>query len=380
MEKRTALAAESPTRRRFVQASAAALAAPAFLGAQPPNEEIHVGIIGVGGRGTSLLERVVRSPGVKVTDVCDIDSAAVDRALTVIGGEGVRTYSDYRRLLDEKEVDALVIATPVDEHKEMAVAALGANKHLYLEKPIAAAAKEVHAVYEASQASKALLQLGFQLRFDPSRSTAIRHIREGGIGGIVYMQGDRHTPDLPRRKPWLFDASVSGNSIVEQAVHIIDLMNWAMDGHPAKAMGLGGISLYEDQPRGRTTWDHYVAVFEYPNGVRFTMTHIFFDPRGFSGIKERIWGSDYAIDLPSARKYELDPQARRPAPWVQLEVSSPGEDMTQLAVNGFFESVRENKEPLNNALWGKYATLTAIMGRTAIEEGRTVTWEEVDAP
>ena len=365
------------TRRTFMKTPAAALGAPALLSSQSPSGEIRVGIIGVGGRGTRLLIHILRARGIKLVAICDTDPDALGRATERAADHEPETYTEFRKLLDRKDIDAVFVATPVNLHKEMAMAALEVHKHLYLEKPMGRTAEDVAAVYRASKTSRGLLQLGFQLRFDPKRSAAVRHVRSGGIGKVVYMQADRHSGDLPRQKTWYFDASISGNMIVEQAVHILDLMNWAMDGHPVKAYGSGGINLYRNEPPGRTTYDHYVVIYEYPDDIRLTFSHIFVDPRGFSGVKERVWGSQYAIDFPSATVYKLDGQRRGRAEPEPLEVDGDGENMNQRAVDAFFHSVRENKEPLNNAEWGRLATLAAIMGRTSIEEQRVVRWEEV---
>lgn len=365
------------TRRSFVKTPAFALGGPALLSSQSPNDQLRVGIIGVGGRGTNLLRRIVISPGVKLVAICDIDPQAVQRALEIAKEHNPETITDFRKLLDRKDIDAVFVATPVNLHKEMAVAALEVHKHLYLEKPMGRTAEDVQAIYRASKTSRGLLQLGFQLRYDTKRAAAVRHIREGGIGKIVYMQADRHTGDLPRHKKWYFDASISGNMIVEQAVHILDIMNWLADGHPVKAYGSGGINAYRDTPPGRTTYDHYAVIYEYPNDIRLSFSHIFVDPVGFSGIKERVWGSDYAIDLPSATRYKLEPQSRSAAKPEELEVEDDGGNMNQRAVDAFMKHVRTGSEPLNNAEWGRMATLGAIMGRTAIEEQRIVRWDEL---
>ena len=366
------------TRRAILQSAATAIAAPAFLSAQGTNNEIRVGIIGIGSRGSSLLSRIVQVPNVRVVAVCDIDPEARERASKIAERDKPDVMTDYRKLLDRKDIDAVFVATPVDLHKEMAMAALEVHKHLYLEKPLGNSPEEVKAVFEATKKSRGQLQTGFQLRYDPSRRAAIEHIHQGGIGKIAYMQGNRHTIDLPRENEWLFTASRSGNSIVEQAVHIMDLMNWAMKTHPVRAIGSGGINVYHDEPPDRTTYDNYVVIYEYPGDVRLTFTHIFIDPRGFTGISEKIWGSEYAIDLPTGTKYKLEAQKRVPAEPERLDWDRSGDDMTLRAIKGFFQHARDNTEPLNNATYGKYATLMAIMGRTAIDEKRSVTWDEVE--
>ncbi len=365
------------TRRSALKSSAVALAAPAFLAAQNAGSEIRAAIIGIGGRGTALLTRLVKSPGVRVVAVCDIDPEAQQRALDIAKDHKPELIVNYRELLDRKDIDAVIIATPVDLHKEMAIAALEVHKNLYLEKPMGRTPGEVAAVAKAVESSRGLLQTGFQLRYDPPRRAAIDEIHNGGIGDVAYMQGNRHTGDLPRETEWLFDVSRSGNMIVEQAVHIIDLMNWAMRTHPLRVMGSGGINVYHDQPPGRTTYDNYICIFEYPGDVRLCFTHLFIDPRGFTGISEKIWGSEYAVDLPSATKRRLTMRGEPTPDPVELWSGERG-DMTQSAIDAFFGHIRDSTEPLNNAAYGKYATLAAIMGRTAMEEKRVVTWDEVD--
>ncbi|MBI1355254.1 MAG: hypothetical protein GC160_12975 [Acidobacteria bacterium] len=363
------------TRRKIL--GAAALAAPALLSAQNQQDEVNAAIIGVGGRGTTVLTRAVKSPKVRFTAICDIDPEARDRGATLAKQWKPDLLADYRKLLERKDVDAVIIATPVDLHKEMAIAALEAGKSIYLEKPLGLTPLEVKQVVEAARKAKGILQTGFQLRYDPPRRAAIEHIHQGGIGPVAYMQGDRHTGDLPPEKPWLFDASRSGNIIVEQAVHIFDLMNWAMKTHPIKAMGLGGINVYQGRPfPNRSIWDHYACIFEYPDNIRLSFTHLYIDPRGFSGISERIWGHTGAVDLPSGTKSVLtEREGQAPKPEVLWEGDRG--DMTQNAVDAFYQHVRESSEPLNNVTYGMYATLMALMGKKAIEEERIVTWDEV---
>jgi predicted dehydrogenase len=356
----------------------ATLAAPALLAAQAPSDQVRAAIIGVGGRGSSDLTSLVGSPNVKLVAVCDIDPAARDRGATIGKDHKPELLDDWRKLIERKDLDAVIIATPVDLHAEMTVAALDAGLGVYLEKPMGVDEQDVKEVMEAAERAKGVLQLGFQLRYDPVRRAAIDLIHQGGIGKIAYMQGDRHGGDLPRDKAWLFDAARSGNIIVEQAVHIIDLMNWAMKTHPVRAMGSGGINVYENTPPGRTIYDNYAVIFEYPRGERLTFTHIYIDPPGFSGIQERIWGSEGAVDLPSGTFYARTDRGEERVPPRKLFEGDRG-NMNQHAMDAFIGHVRDNSEPLNNATYGKYATLAAIMGRKAIDEKRFVTWDEVDS-
>ena len=195
----------------------------------------------------------------------------------------------------------MVIATPVDLHKEMAVAALEVGKHVYCEKPMALTPEECRIVTNAAASAKGVFQAGFQLRHDPNRAAAMKFIKSGGIGKVLFLQGYRNTGDLPHDTPWYFDRTRSGDNIVEQACHIIDLMVWAAGAHPVRAYGTRRHQpLSRTSPAGRTTMDNYTVIFEFPGDLRFSFSHLYFDPPGFSGIKERVFGSKGAIDLATA--------------------------------------------------------------------------------
>jgi predicted dehydrogenase len=120
--------------------------------------------------------------------------------------------------------------------------------------------------------------------------------------------------------------------------------------------------------------DNYTVIYEFPNDVRCTFSHIYFDPPHFSGIKERVYGSDAAIDLATATLIEREKDA---APR-KLEVPNPDQDSTYLSVAAFIDNARGKKTPLNNAESARISTLTAMMGRKSIYEKRVVEWSEVD--
>jgi predicted dehydrogenase len=191
---------------------------------------------------------------------------------------------------------------------------------------------------------------------------------------VLFLQAYRHGGDLPRTTPWYFDRSRSGDNIVEQACHIIDIYNWVMKTHPVRAYGSGGINLFVNEPPGRTTMDNYTVIFEYPNDVRFSFSHLYFDPPGFTGIQERAFGADASIDLPKALVYN---RTQKGAPQ-KLAVEGEGEDSTLRSVAAFLDNARGRKQPLNDADSGRSATLTGILGRTSIYERRVVEWSELE--
>jgi myo-inositol 2-dehydrogenase / D-chiro-inositol 1-dehydrogenase len=361
-------------RRSFLKASAASLGSSMLLQGQSPNDTVRVAFIGVGNRGSFLLKHMLTVPGITVVAICDLDPDRLKAgiAAATAAGSHPEGYSEYRKLLDRKDIDAVVIATPVDLHKEMAIAALEVGKHVYCEKPMAFDAEQCRMVTTAAANAKGVFQQGFQLRHDPNRAASMKFVHDGGLGKVVFLQGYRHTSDLPRNTPWYFDRTRSGDNIVEQACHIIDLMVWAAGTHPVRAFGSGGVSVYKNEPPGRTTMDNYIVIYEFPNDVRLEFSHIFFDPPGFSGIKERVYGSKGAVDLATATWTELDKRGEQ-----KLEVPDKGKDANYLSLAAFIDNARGRKTPLNNADSSRISTMTALLGRKAIYERRVVEWSEL---
>jgi predicted dehydrogenase len=345
-----------------------------LLSAQSP-DTIRVAVIGVGNRGTLLLGNLVKIPGVQVVAICDLMEDRQAKAIATVAAAGGKAdgYSDFRKMLDErKDIDAVVIATPVDTHKMVALAALEVGKNVYCEKPMAVTPEDARLMVAATKTAKGIFQAGFQLRHDPNRSAAMEFIHSGGIGDILFLQAFRHTGDLPHNTPWYFDRNRSGDNIVEQACHILDMMTWSVDKHPLRACGSGGINLFHDDPPGRTTMDNYTIIYEFPGDVRLSFSHIYFDPPGFSGIKERVFGSLGAIDLAAATWTARDKKGE-----IKLDVPDAGRDATYQSLAAFMDNARGRKKPLNNAESAYRSSLVAMMGRKAIYEKRVVTWEEM---
>jgi myo-inositol 2-dehydrogenase/D-chiro-inositol 1-dehydrogenase len=361
-------------RRSFLKASAASLGSSLLLQGQSPNGTVRVAFIGVGNRGSFLLKHMLTVPGITIVAICDLDPGRLKAAIdaSTAAGSHPEAYSEYRKLLDRKDIDAVVIATPVDLHKEMAIAALEVGKNVYCEKPMALDVEQCRMVTAAAASAKGVFQQGFQLRHDPHRAAAMKFVHDGGLGKVVFMQSYRHTSDLPRGTAWYFDRTRSGDNIVEQACHIIDLMVWAAGTHPVRAFGSGGVSVYKNLPPGRTTMDNYIVIYEFPNDVRFEFSHIFFDPPGFSGIKERVYGSKGAIDLATATWTELDKKGEQ-----KLDIGEPAKDATYLSLAAFIDNAKGQKKPLNNAESSQMSTMTALLGRRAIYERRVVEWSEL---
>jgi myo-inositol 2-dehydrogenase / D-chiro-inositol 1-dehydrogenase len=364
----------SSSRRSFLRTSGAA-AAPFLLSAQSPSSQLRVAVVGTGNRGTYVMRGALQVPGIQVVAVCDLIPERAANAADIVSkaGGNAQTYGDFRRMMEQrKDIDAIIAATPDDTHSEVYTAILDAGKHLYGEKPLATNAADAKRIARVAKTAKGKFQVGFQLRHDPARNAAEKFIHAGGIGKVLMCHGIRHGGDLPRTIPWYFDKDKSGDIVIDQGIHILDLFTWAIGSHPERALASGGTNLFVNDPPGRTVLDNYSLILEYPNGVRVNFSHHYFDPPGFTGIQERVFGSNGSIDLPKATWQPRDSRTQ-----VKLDVPNEGKSPEVMALTSFLESIRDGKPVMSDIESALTATLVPILATKAIYEKRIVRWEEV---
>jgi len=362
-------------RRHFLFGSLATL--PHTLRAQPEPVTVAAGFIGTGNRGMYLLRTFMAQRGAKVAALCDIKPDRLDKAATAAAKDQPATYSDYRSLLERKDVEAVFIATPCDLHAEMAIAALEAGKHVYLEKPVGITPEQVRALLKVARGANTVLQVGQQLRSDERLRATIAKVHEGVAGDVIMVKAQRHaSEDLDHHGPsadWFFDAKRSGDVIVEMAVHNLDICNWVIGSRPERAAGFGGVLLWKDDPPGRTNMDGYTLSYEYANGVKLSFTQVFFHPPGLPGGGQYfyVYGTQGAVDLSAATFY---PRGRKASPQPLLEAQPERKGDAHIAA--FLEAVRTGSKPQADITVGATAALTAILGREAIYHKRVQEWSE----
>ena len=379
----------SIVRRRFLQGVAAATAV-GSVGAQ--EDPLRFGIIGVGKRGTAHLGRLVERSDITVLAVCDIDPAARDAAQSAAQADNPRSYSDYRELLRQDDVDAVVIATPCYLHAEMAAAALGAGKHVFCEKPLAISAEQVRLVLDAARNSTAVFQIGQQSRNSPHIQEVVRQIHETGlIGAPLVIKAQRHsTPSRlgtrreggsgqQRRFPgWYNDVKLSGDLIVENAIHNLDVCNWLAGSRPVSVYGHGKRYLPEPMPAGTVMMDGFSVEYIYRNDMHLDYSQLYLHPRALRKLPNGMWFVVYGekgaieLDYSSWTFYDIYGDSE------PVEHQAPeGIDLTETAHDDFVRAIRNNHKPVADIEVAATAALTAIMGRDAIYERRMVTWEEM---
>ncbi len=384
------------TRRDFIRtASAASVAtlAASFPGSgglfAAGSDTIRIGIIGAGGRGTgAAIDAVNSSPGVEIVAVYDAFQDRVDKSLQTlrekvpaavkVKPEHCFTGLDgYKKLLAVKDINYIVTAAPPGFRPLHLKAAVEAGKHVFMEKPVAVDPAGVRSVISSSAlaAEKGLaIVAGTQRRHQKRYLETMRRIHDGAIGEVVggqcyWNQGDlwviQKTPEMSEMewqcRNWLYFSWTSGDHIVEQHVHNIDVVNWAFGAMPVKVMAMGGREV-RTAPEYGNIFDHFAVEFEYPNGAR-VMSMCRQTPGCADRVEEKIVGTKghafgYGeISGPNAWKFEGD----EPNPYVV--------EHTDLIA-----SIRAGK-PLNEGQRIAESTMCAIMGRMSAYTGRALSWD-----
>jgi predicted dehydrogenase len=313
--------------------------------------------------------------------VCDLKPDRLDKAATTAARDNPKTYTDYRKLLEQKDIDAVFIASPCDLHVEMAIAALKAGKHVYCEKPAGVTPESIKELVRVVKGSKTVFQIGQQMRSQVRLGKTIEKIHQGAIGKVVMLKAQRHAGnDLAHDGPsadWFFNAKRSGDVIVEMAVHNLDVCNWALNSRPDRASGFGGALVWPNDPPGRTNMDGYTLSYEYANGVKMSFTQVFFHPNGMPGGGQYfyVYGTEGGIDLSNSTLYRRERGAKPEVLVPEDPRDSPRGRDAHIAA--FFESIRTGKKPPAGIVEAATGALTAIMGREAIYRKKMMTWHEL---
>lgn len=377
-------------RRDFLKTAAAATAGlvivpSAAVRVAAANEKLRVGIIGCGGRGPWIGRLFEQHANAKVTAVHDYFRDRVDKAgeMFDIAPEHRYTGLDGYQGLIDGPVDVVAVESPPYFHPEQAVAALAAGKHVYLAKPIAVDVPGCLAIVEAAKAAEGKLStlVDFQTRNNEFFRGAAQRVHDGMIGQPVCGQFSYHCGRLGIQAPpgsqtarirnWVFDIALSGDIIVEQNIHVLDVANWYLQGHPVKAQGTGGRKVRVDVG---DCWDHFVVTYWYPDDVLVDFSSAQFT-HGYDDLCMRLFGSEGTVDS----HYGGDVSIRGSKDgW---KGGNTGKIYQEGAVNNILDfcNAIASGQPINNTVESANSTLTSVLGRMAAYTGRTVTWDEMIA-
>ena len=345
------------------------------------NSQVALGIIGTGGRGRYVGTLFANDPRVRVAALCDIYHDQIDRAKTEIPGvDRTPAFKNYQDLLARTDLDAVLIATPVFLHPEHFEAAIEARKHIYCEKPAGADVAGVKQLVRAAKRADAskVIQFGFQQRFSPEYLAARDILRSGQLGELLLMRSDwmlggaalrafqsPYPAEEQRIRHWGAFRETSGDFIVEQDCHGLDILNWFAKSHPLKATGAGG----RKKRAFGDNLDHLNVTFEYPDGLRGFLAATQLAVKHYWDVKEQFFGTEGILE--TERQYYK---------WHRAEdsdvVVKSKREITIDAVETFVSDVLAGK-PRNMAFDAADSTFTSLLGRMAIETGHEVTWDEM---
>jgi predicted dehydrogenase len=390
------------TRREFVKTTAISAGSLAVgnwaYGAAGGLDTIKVGLVGCGGRGSGAAKQALKAdPNATLTAVADAFPDRMQTCLENLGqdeqiADAIRVqeedcysgFDSYRQLVDSG-VDVVLLATPPVFRPAHLAYAIEKNKHVFCEKPVAVDAPGVRSVLEtAAEAKRRNLALmsGFCWRYNTPQRELYRQIHDGRIGEILAMHTTYNTGPLGdvAREPgwsdmewqlrnWKAFIWASGDHIVEQAIHAIDWMNWAMKGEtPTRACAVGGRQCRGGEWTGNI-YDHFGVVYEFESGAR-----------GFHMCRQipDCSNDNTAYIMGSTGKAYSNPWAPRSIritggdPW---RYDGPNNDMYQTEHDELFASIRDG-QPVNDGVWMTHSTMMGIMGRMCAYTGDTLTWDQ----
>lgn len=360
------------------------------------NSKVAFGVIGTGGRGVYVGTHMTADKNARLAAICDIYPDRIDQGKSRIpGADKVKAYRDYKELLAQSDIDAVLIATPVFLHPEHFEAAVNAGKHIYCEKPAGADVAGVKRMMRAAEKSdpSKVIQFGFQQRFSPEYLKAEEIWKHGKIGDVklilsYWVLGNTPPDKFESKYPaeerkirhWGMYRETSGGPIVEQDCHGIDVLNWFAKAHPDRAVGTGGLRY--PLAYGDWTSDHHQITYFYPAGVEGWLISIK-HTAGYRDVKEQLFGSKGMLELartyykwhgmiPSAPLKNADDLRDRSL----IERGDSKREITIDAIEHFYRSIVEKKH-YSMAKDAAESTLTALLGRMAFETRREVTWDEL---
>lgn len=260
---------------------------------------VNIGVIGCGVQGREIIDNLVRLKNARVVAICDHYSAWLKRAARTV--PDAASYAKYQDLLNDPSVEAVIIATPTHLHKDIALAAIQADKHVYLEAPIANTLRDSRAICSAAKLNpKVYFQSGLQLRSEPQRWFLVDFIRSGALGNTIGARSQWHKKTSMRRVSpsgsremelnWAIQKDHSAGLISELGIHQIDNAMWFMNKRPTAVTGFGGVFQWQD---GRDVEDTFKAVFEFADGRTYDFSGTI--ANSFDASYDMYYGTDCAI-------------------------------------------------------------------------------------
>jgi len=406
-------------RRKFVGAAAGALAG-AWLAAgckerakspvAPAGQPVRLGVIGPGSRGQELMRTFLRVPGVRFTGLCDVYEPRFAEARDITR-EDTPTFRDYRALLAAKDIDAVIVATPLKFHGEHVVAALESGRHVYGEKSMAMTVEECDRIVDAVRRSGKNYQVGVQYHYATWYRDTLQRVREGKLGKITHVYAEWHRNNdwrrpvpnsgdvqLERLINWRMYKEYSLGLLAELGSHHISFANEIFGGAPESVVGSGGVDYWKD---GRETYDNVQVTYRYPGGQTLFFSAI--TSNAHEGAQIRVYGTEGTAVLTegdavlyseakklkasSVTKLLIDHGVMTGASYMaEMPYRGKGEEVpvpedvegnaNYLACESFVRSIVNRQKPEADEREGWAEAVAVILGHKAIEEGKRIWFRE----
>jgi predicted dehydrogenase len=384
------------TRRSFLTTtSAVTISAATHAFAAPSDKDLRIALIGCGGRGTGAANQALKAGStIRLTALLDpLEGRAADALKTLseyhpgqVSVEPEHVFSgfdDYKKVFEL--CDVVLIGTPPGPRPMLFEAAVKAGKHVFMEKPVAVDAVGVKRVLAAAEEAKKKnlnVCVGLQRHYQPSYQNMIQRIHDGEIGdllqGRVYWNGTSRPGSVKEPgesemhyqiRNWYFFTWMSGDHILEQHCHNLDIAHWAIKGlNPLRAVGQGGRTVRNKRENG-TIFDHHTVEFEYENGFRLLSQCCQMGGKCQRLVAEYFQGTKGTADQGDGGRFAINKQ---PPGGKRQRIR---EDGHQLEHDVFFENLRTGKVH-NDAEYAAYSAMLGIMGRMATYTGQVISWEQ----
>jgi len=358
------------------------------------DDVIKIALIGCGGRGTGAAVNALNTKAnVKLVAMADAFQDSLEGSLAAIGKEhkdrvdvpAERQFvglDAYQKAID-CGVDVVLLCTPPGFRPMQYEAAVKAGKHVFMEKPVATDAPGIRRVMAANaeaKTKKLAVAVGHHLRHEVKHREIMQRIHDGAIGDLAFLRVYFNTGAIwvrPRRpdqtemqhqvRNWYHFTWLSGDHIVEQHVHDIDIGNWIAKGHPIEAQGMGGRQVCVGKDVGEI-YDHHAVEFTYPGGVKM-FSYCRQIPGCWESFSQHAHGTKATADIEGHGRSILSVAGQPPMRWDR------GPDGHQVEMDDLFGSLLAGK-PYNEADWATESSLTGILGRMASYSGKLVKWED----
>ena len=292
-------------RRTFLQRAGGGLAALTLADlalADPPTTDtpVRIGLIGAGRQGRAILAELQKLDACTISTICDSDDRRLRSGLR--RAAGAAGEAEYRKVLDDAAIDAVIIATPTHLHRGIVEAALGAGKHVYCEGPMASTIDDCRGIASAARGADVVFQAGLQGRSNPVYQLARTFFRSDSVRDAVSMRGQHHrkttwrtpggSPEREKAMNWRLDPEVTTGLAGEWGTHQFDVFHWYLDRYPTSVQGRGSIRLHDD---GRTIYDTIACEFTFSRGevLQYEATLA----NSYGGRYEVLHGTNAAIKL-----------------------------------------------------------------------------------